>query len=398
MTYEQYIRQTAVTVEDIDRFLDPDEPTWAQFDPELGYILGNYMPKDGIDGSSTISTVQKNGARTAMMYADRPCRINTYGNSFTQCHQVSDEETWQEYLAAHLGEPIRNFGMGGYGVYQAYRRMVRTEKTEDSAEYVILYIWGDDHHRSLLRCRHILTSRHWNHRRGRMFHGNFWANVEMDLETGRFVERDSMLGTPESLYKMSDPDFMVAAVKDDLMLEMSLFCRGDVEEIEVERLDRLGELLDCGPVPSDDPEERRRSVEALRNAYAFAATMYIAEQAATYVEHNGKKLMIALLCPRVTRQLIGAGARYDQPIVDFLERRKALYFDMNRVHAEDYRCFNLPVEEYLSRYFIGHYSPAGNHFFAYSIKDSIVDWLVPKPITYRDDEAKTIDFRGYLSG
>jgi hypothetical protein len=149
--YEQYLRESVFTKAELDLFLDPNRPHWAQFDPDLGYILGNDMPRDGIDGSSTISTVQKNGARTAAIYADRPCRINTYGNSFTQCHQVSDEETWQEYLAAHLGEPVRNFGMGGYGFYQSYRRMVRTEQTGDSAEYIILYIWGDDHMRSLLR-------------------------------------------------------------------------------------------------------------------------------------------------------------------------------------------------------------------------------------------------------
>jgi hypothetical protein len=70
-----------------------------------GVPLGRYLPKDGIDGSWTISTAQDNGQRTSWMYNDRPSRINTYGNSFTQCHQVSDGETWQEYLAAHLGEP-----------------------------------------------------------------------------------------------------------------------------------------------------------------------------------------------------------------------------------------------------------------------------------------------------
>src|SRR5256885_2648577 len=69
-------------------------------------------------------------SRTSIMYADRPCRINTYGDSFTQCHQVSDHETWQEYLAAHLGEPIRNFGMGGYGFYQAYRRRSEEHTSE----------------------------------------------------------------------------------------------------------------------------------------------------------------------------------------------------------------------------------------------------------------------------
>ena len=121
-TFEQFLRESAVSREVIDRFLHG--PSWAQFDPELGYRLWNYLPSDGMDGSATISTVQANGARTSFMYAGSKCRINAYGDSFTQCHQVSDGETWEEYLAAHLGEPIRNFGMGGYGVYQAYRRML----------------------------------------------------------------------------------------------------------------------------------------------------------------------------------------------------------------------------------------------------------------------------------
>jgi hypothetical protein len=52
------------------------------------------------------------------MYSDGVRRINTYGDSFTQCAQVSDGETWQEILAAHLGEPIGNFGVSGYGVHR----------------------------------------------------------------------------------------------------------------------------------------------------------------------------------------------------------------------------------------------------------------------------------------
>ena len=393
-TFEQHVRQSVFTREEIGRFLDPGTPTWAQFDPEVGYILGNSMPRDGIDGSSTISTVQPNGARSAAIYTDRPCRINTYGNSFTQCHQVSDEETWQEYLAAHLGEPIRNFGMGGFGVYQAYRRMVRTEKTADRADYIILYIWGDDHHRSLLRSRHVLTCRYWNHEGGRLLHGNFWANLEMDLETGRFVEQEQRLPTPESLYQMTDPDFMFAAVKDDLMLQMSLFVQKVIQAIDPEPLDRLAEILGRAPIAIDEPTMPQ--VEDLRHAYAFTGTRYILEQATSFAREQGRNLMVALLCPRVTRQFIQTNERYDQPIPDFLEERGMRYFDMSQVHAKDFKCFNLSLDDYLNRYFIGHYNPAGNHFFAYSIKDSVVDWLDPKPITYRDDERQQIDFRGYL--
>ena len=99
-TFEQHVRARTCTREEIDHFLDPEKLSWGQFDPEVGYILGNYLPQDGVDNSSTINTVQKNGARGASLYADQSRHINTYGNSFTQGAQVSDEETWQEYLAA----------------------------------------------------------------------------------------------------------------------------------------------------------------------------------------------------------------------------------------------------------------------------------------------------------
>ena len=50
----------------------------------------------------------------------------------------------------------------------------------------------------------------------------------------------------------------------------------------------------------------------------------------------------------------------------------------------------------MKQYFIGHYSPAGNHFFAYSIKDTVVKWLDPKPITYRENRDALVEFTGYI--
>ena len=70
---------------------------------------------------------------------------------------------------------------------------------------------------------------------------------------------------------------------------------------------------------------------------------------------------------------------------------------MNLVHAEDYQAFDISLDEYMKRYFIGHYNPAGNHFFAFSIKDTIVKWLDPKPITYRNESEGLSDFNSYLS-
>jgi len=399
MSLEDFIRANVASKKEIDVFLH--EMSWAQFDPVVGYILGNYMPRDGIDGSSTFSTVQPNGARASFMYKGKPCRINTYGNSFTQCHQVSDGETWQEYLAAHLGEPVRNFGMGGFGFYQAYRRMLREEQTENGAEYVMLYIWGDDHIRSLLRCRYMLTAS-WNRSqndkegRGRMFHGNFWSNLEMNLTTGELEEHDSRIPNRENLYQMTDPDWMVENLKDDLALEMGLYSRSQIHVIDVAKLKQLSRHLNQ-PLDLDENPLPRSTVASLLDAYSFAATKTILKKARAFTDKHDKKLMVILLDPyRVTRPLLQGGTRYDQEIVDFLQQNEFTVFDMNLVHCEDYKDFNVSVGDYFKRYFIGHYSPAGNHFFAYALKERAVDWLDPKPLPYRDTTQKIIDFKGYL--
>jgi hypothetical protein len=389
VSFKDYIRSNIPSKAEIDVFLN--DASWAQYDSDVGYILGNYMPHDGMDSSSTISTAQPNGARTAFMYKDKHCRINTYGNSFTLCHQVSDGETWQEYLAGHLGEPVRNFGMGGFGVYQAYKRMVREESTAHDAEYVILYIWGDDHIRSLLRCRYMLTTE-WNQRQnskegiGKMFHGNFWSNIEMDLKAGQLVENENLLSTPHSLYKMTDPIWMVDNLKDDLALQMALYAREKIKDIDTQKIKDLSNLLNFD-LDIQHHEITRKSISKLLDKYSFAATKYILNKTKEFTENNNKKLMIIIFNPsRVTKELIKKKTRYDEEIVNYLKINDFNYFDMNLVHVEDYKIFNLNLEDYFKRYFIGHYNPTGNHFFAYSIKNRIVEWLAPKPITYKKNK------------
>ena len=393
-SFEQYLRASAVSPATIERFLRG--PSWARFDPELGYVLGNYLPTDGLDHSATLSTVQANGARTAFMYAGKKCRINTYGDSFTQCHQVSDGETWQEYLAAHLGEPVRNFGMGGYGVYQAYRRLVREEKTDHAADYLIIYIWGDDHIRSLLRCRHAIIYPVWDDHGGHMFHNNFWPNVEMDLESGRFVERENLLSTTDSLRHMSEPQWMLDHLKDDLALELLAYKLGFIRDLDRQPIDRLAARLDC-PIDWNRPATLREQAGTLLDKYSLRATRFILDKLREFARRERKKLLVVLFDPyRAMAEMKQSGTRYDQEIVDYLAREKTPCFDMNVVHLRDFKNYNLSYPDYMKQYFIGHYNPHGNHFFAYAIKDVVIEWLDPKPITYQKLDPQTIDFKGYL--
>jgi hypothetical protein len=393
-SFEEYLRQSAVSKEVIDRFLQG--PSWAQYDPELGYILGNYLPHDGIDNSATISTVQADGARTSFMYAGRKCRINTYGDSFTQCHQVSDGETWQEYLSGHLGEPIRNYGMGGYGVYQAYRRMIREERTDHGAPYLIFYIWGDDHTRSLLRCRHAIIFRWWNHQGGSAFHNNFWPNVELDVATGRFVEKENLLPTREALYQMTDPQRMVDLLKDDLALQLFAFKLGLIQNLDRQAIGDLAARLEF-PVDWDREQDLPAQAGELLDRYSQRATLFVLAKVREFAGQNNKRLLVVLFDPyRVMNELRQSGKRYDQAVVDYLIREKVNYFDMNEVQLRDFRKQKLPYDDYMKQYLIGHYNPRGNHFFAYSIKDTVVQWLDPKPITYRNPDPASVDFKGYL--
>jgi len=55
-------------------------------------------------------------------------------------------------------------------------------------------------------------------------------------------------------------------------------------------------------------------------------------------------------------------------------------------HVEEFRTFRLSPEEYVKRYYVGHYSPKGNHFFAFAIKDAVVRWLDPKPPAHRESD------------
>jgi len=395
-SYAEYLRKSAVPKKEMDIFLN--ENSWAQFDPEVGYILGNYMPHDGLDGSSTLSTVMPDGKRTNQIYTDKPCRINTYGNSFTHCHQVSDAETWQEYLAGHLGEPVQNFGMGGFGIYQAYRRLLRREKKDRESRYVILYMWGDDYVRSVFRCRYATYYKSWDDYGGYMFHGNFWSNIEMDLDAGKLVEKENRISKKEDMYNMTDPEFMYENLKDDLMVQLHLLGNNMVNaDLDLKGLKTLAEILDLPEVDFSNTNNMMETARALKNKYSFEATKYILKKTGDFCQENEKELLLIHFDPYgVFRAMASGETRYDQEVMDFINKHNFKLFDMNEVHLEDFKKFNLSMNDYMARYFIGHYKPSGNHFFAYSLKDTIVNWLDPKPITYQKDESKLIRFNGYL--
>jgi hypothetical protein len=176
-----------------------------------------------------------------------------------------------------------------------------------------------------------------------------------------------------------------------------MYARGNVSDLDMQGVRKLAACLGFEPAGLDNSQPSRTVIEDLLNRYGFAATKVILTKAKEFAQRHDKKLLVVLFDPsRVMRALVQGKPRFDLEIVDFLKEQKFRYFDMNLMHVEDYKNFKIPFDQYLKRYFIGHYNPAGNHFFAYAIKDTVIDWLDPKPITYQNQADRWIKFDGYL--
>lgn len=388
-TVRELLAEATLTPGLVDRFLDPSAHNWATFDPELGYLPQTSTLRVGMDGSFTAEHYAPSGERRMIAYAHRPCRINTYGDSFTQCAQVSDGETWQEILAAHLGEPIRNFGVGGYGVYQAYRRLLREEATGQSCRHVVLNVWSDDHVRSIYAWRWIfirgyrlnLVAHPPEPGEASMFHCNPWAHVAMDLEYARFEERGNPYPTPASLYRLCDPEHVYEAFHGDPVVQAFAAMEGaaDVDLALLRRAaDALGLTLDL-----DTLDAAAGAAPDLVTQMGMAASKFIIDKLLDFVQASGKRLLVLLsYSSDDVIRAIGGARRFDQPFVDALSRAGVCFVDTLAAHVADYASFRCTPEEYVSRYYIGHYNPHGNHFFAYAVKDEFVDWLAPRPPAY----------------
>jgi len=342
------------------------------FDPDLGWVLCDSVRPRSVDGSKGFYHYERDGARKVVNFPHKPCRIHTYGNSFTHCDQVSDGETWQEYLAAHLQEPIRNYGVGGYGVYQAYRRMLKVEK-ESPAEYIILNIWDDDHFRNLDSWRSI----RFGHRTSCGFTLPY---LSVNVKHDRCEQIENTCRKPEDVYKLCDENFVWKTFKDDPVLWVVLATRM-AEKAPPELVEHTADSFGIAAEDILDVKQRIRKIHTEAALYATRNIVLWTEQ---FVKETGKKLMLILSFGQgnIARDLRGM-ARFDQSFVDWLKDKPYPVMDMRDFFRADFRQFKLDVSAYLKRYYIGHHNPAGNFFTAWAIKHRVVEWLDPPPLPYR---------------
>lgn len=213
-------------------------------------------------------------------------------------------------------------------------------------------------------------------------HCNPWPHIRLDLNTGRAVEAENPYPTPQSLYRLCDKDYVYETFRKDLTVQFLVAQRmGSGFDLAM-----LKTIADALKISTDfrTPKATAETASLLEVEYSMRTTMHVIEKAQEFARQRKKKLMVLLSYDggEIARACQGL-PRPDATFIDFLEQNRVLFVDTRAKHVKDYKAFALSPQEYVLRYYIGHYKPQGNHFFAFAVKDAIVNWLDPKPIAYR---------------
>ena len=113
------------------------------YDSELGWIRKpNTTNTEKNKNGEAFWSINSIGARTNPEFESQKSTISCYGDSFTFCRQVNDNETWEHYLSKLEKTNVKNFGVGNYGVDQSILRLER-EFTNNQTDIVILAVVPD---------------------------------------------------------------------------------------------------------------------------------------------------------------------------------------------------------------------------------------------------------------
>jgi hypothetical protein len=264
---------------------------------------------------------------------------------------------------------------------------MRREEVRTPAEYIIFNIYDDDHYRNLNGL-------------GRPTRPHVRANPA----TGEFVELPNLYPTPESLYDQCDLDRFYEASKDDFVLKIrqaldlpykqnggplqNILEHEKAIEMNPER--SYADFVDLASehgieTQIDSGKKLVETADALYKKAAIFASMRIVEKVEELAAARGKKVLYVLTFrSNSIAKRVNEGCRFDQEFVNFLRSRGLPYVDLMEAHLAEFAQFKMNIEDYLNRYYIGHYNPLGNFFQAFAIKDRLVEMLEPKPISYRE--------------
>lgn len=125
------------------------------YDSELGWVRKPNVSKteNSFDGEKSWH-INSKGSRINPGHEHLKTKIISFGDSFTFNREVNDDETWQYYLADLIDGNVANFGVGNYGLDQAFLRFKREIKNYKDAKLIVVGVVPDTIVRDLSVWKH----------------------------------------------------------------------------------------------------------------------------------------------------------------------------------------------------------------------------------------------------
>ena len=115
--------------------------------------------------ASSTENINRQGLRSRREYDSVPSpgtlRVAAFGNSFVYGHEVSDTDAWSALIESRsAGVEVLNYGVGGYGLDQAFLRF-QQEGLSLKPSVALIGFHPDDLRRVTNRYRRFISTREW---------------------------------------------------------------------------------------------------------------------------------------------------------------------------------------------------------------------------------------------
>lgn len=337
-----------------------EETSYIQLDPMLGwsirkngYVKGLYKANsDGIRADRDYQLIPP----------ENVLRVASFGDSFTHCDDVSNQHTWQEYLTRIKPEwEVINFGVGGYGLDQAFLRYQRDGKKYRPHVVLIGYMSEN-------------INRHIN-----VFRPFYMSGTGLPFAKPRFlVKEDGILLKENPLTERTDYEQLLKRPKD-IILELGMedwhYQQKPKENLfdflPSVRIIRLASYMVHSEVNSPIIHGWKYNVDS----HAFDLTLKIFD---TFHKNvlGQEALPVIVLFPNKNNLHRFRDGRSNsfEPIIRHFENKGYQYIDLHMAF-ETYGKY-IP----LNQLFAGHYTPVANEIVAKYISDYIETKISPKEV------------------
>jgi hypothetical protein len=281
--------------------------------------------------------------------------ISSYGDSFTNCAEVQDNETWQTFLASFLKQNVLNYGVNGYGADQAL--LLFASHKNSLTPIVMLCIYPENINRVV-----------------NVYRTFYICDDPLSLTKPRFVLSngtirfmENPIRSIEAIEKLSDPSFVAEIGSHDYWYQLGQRLPGlgfpfSYSLFQWRRM--LGTSIKAslcrqlrGIVPPTFNQDLYQEPEPL------AIMCHIVDRFFSLaLERNQYPIVVIIPHTDYVREVLETGASRTDPLLDYMKRRDFFYMDLVRAMVD-----LTPTMHQLESWYRGHATAEGNSVTAHLI-------------------------------